>query len=217
VFGIGSLNGFKVYDEEGLIMRSRKRRARQEDSNVWIAYTDLLTALLTFFVILSFISLFRLRTLEESLIKPEDKKNGEVTSKRLPGDAYFESGKSELKPKAREELIKLGQEFRADLQPDEVIVIQGHTDDVPYDSGGRTNWELSGDRAAVVCRVFQGSEVNIAGRQLIIMGYGEFSPLPDALLKPEDSATAIDDKRARNRRIEIIKLKGADVLSTKNP
>lgn len=205
-------------------MRRSRRRARQDDSNVWIAYTDLLTGLLTFFVILSFISFINLETVRKQLNKPEAEGKGMVKPELLPGDAFFESGRAELKPEKINELVELGERFRKNLKSDEVIVIQGHTDDVPYKApegtpgelSGKSNWELSGERAAAVCRVFQGPRVNIPSKQLIIMGYGEFRPRAPVYI-PGDSEKVLKDKREMNRRIEILKLNNADVLSTRTP
>lgn len=195
-------------------MISRRKISRQEDANVWIAYTDLLTGLLTFFVILSFMSLLSLQELEKRLAQTEVQKEVGPIPTGLPGDAFFETGEAALRPEKVKELIELGRTFRKDLKADEVIVIQGHTDDQPYDTVERTNWELSGDRAAQVCRVFSGPDVGIPGKQLIIMGYSEFSPLREAVIAAGDSAEVINAKRAKNRRIEILKLKNADVLSS---
>jgi flagellar motor protein MotB len=278
-------------------MRSRRRRARQEDSNVWIAYTDLLTALLTFFVILTFIGMLRLEAMtpkenranlfgqvldgttrellagckvkfgrEETktdvdgkftfyninistgghvrlvfeaagykpytetlelqkgqntrkfyIFQSQEGNKGGVEVEMLEGDAFFESGRSEIKREALQKLIALGQRYRENLKSDEVLVIQGHTDDVPYNTAGRSNWELSGDRAAALCRVFQEPKygVNIPGRQLAIMGYGEFRSRHDAVIVAGDSVPVIEKKREKNRRIEIRKLKGtAEIFSS---
>ena len=278
-------------------MSIRRRKLRQEESHTWIAYTDLLTTLLTFFVILSFAGMIRVRSLEAMtdqleranlsgevldgtskqlipeasvqlagsvtktnqdgkfffrdldlaggphmrlvvqaptyetysetvelqkgansktiyLFRSEQGNEGEIQVQMLEGDAFFESGRAEIKPDALQKLIELGQHFKDSLQPDEVIVVQGHTDDVQYRVEQKSNWELSGERAASVCRVFQEPkyEVNIPGKQLFALGYGEFRPR--VVLEPGDSEATISDKRAKNRRIEIRKLKGAEVFAT---
>jgi chemotaxis protein MotB len=131
----------------------------------------------------------------------------------LEGDAFFESGRAQIKPEALEKLKELGHNFKLGLQTDEVIVVQGHTDDVQYQNQSKSNWELSGERAAAVCRVFQEPNygVNISGRQLLALGYGEFRPR--AIIDTSDPPDIVKDKRAQNRRIEIRKLKGAEVFA----
>jgi flagellar motor protein MotB len=278
-------------------MRARRRSTKQEESNTWIAYTDLLTTLLTFFVILAFLGMIRVRALEATtaqlgraglsgqvmdgsskrpvsgstvefvgkstttgidgkfsfkdldltatremrlivkadsydpytemielqkganfktiyLFKRQEGNEGEVKVQMLDGDAFFESGRALIKLDALQRLKELGQSFKSSLKPDEVIVVQGHTDDVQYQDQSKSNWELSGERAAAVCRVFQEPAygVNIPGKQLLALGYGEFRP--KVIIEPGDSLTVVRDKRAQNRRIEIRKLKGAEVFAS---
>jgi flagellar motor protein MotB len=280
-------------------MRSRRRHSKQDDSNTWIAYTDLLTTLLTFFVILAFLGMIRVRTLEarteeltgklnrnklsgqvfdgvskkpisSSTVELGDRSiksdsegkfvfdeidltpttkirlavkaetydlysetielqkgtnfktvflfkganDGDVRVQMLEGDAFFESGRAQIKPEAIQKLKELGRTFKLSLQSDEVIVVQGHTDDVQYQNQSKSNWELSGERAAAVCRVFQEPSygVNIPGKQLLALGYGEFRP--KVIIEAFDSPDVLTDKRAQNRRIEIRKLKGAEVFAS---
>jgi flagellar motor protein MotB len=281
-------------------MRGRRKRSSYEDSNSWVAYTDLLTTLLTFFIIIAFAGLAHVRSLNASahqkelrgdlrgrvfdgamrqslegcdirlgeaetktdgsgrfdfrdlvlsaerqiqltvtaegyntyeekiefrpgtnsitvylLKSQEESGEGELKVELLEGDAYFELSKAEVKPEALAKLVELGKRFHAELKPDEVIVVQGHTDDLPFKVPGKSNWELSGERAASVCRIFQEPEygVGIPGKQIIAMGYGEFRP--QTAVESDDSTEEANDKRARNRRIEIRKLKGAVFTSNK--
>lgn len=149
------------------------------------------------------------------LTRPQARKKGDIKVETLPGDAFFEVGSAEIKKEALATLTELGKQFREALQPDDVIVVQGHTDDQPYKTNSKSNWGLSGERAAAVCRVFQEARfgVQIPGHQLLAMGYGSFQPLEK--LEPSDNATVQENKRRRNRRIEIRKMKGAEVLSAK--
>ena len=148
-----------------------------------------------------------------SLQKPRE--NGSVSVITLPGDAYFDRSRAEIKREKIDELIEQGHKFRDGLKPGEVIVVMGFTDDLPYHTDTKSNWELSGERAAAVCRVFQEEKygVIIPGNRLIAMGFGEFNPLE--AIKPGDSPDARETKRAKNRRIEIRKMKGAEVFSSR--
>lgn len=278
-------------------MKFRRSRQRQDDSNTWIAYTDLLTTLLTFFVIISFVGAARIKSLEALtaqyqkatlfgqvidgtskqilrggrvrlgdretvtdrdgkfsfkdldvaegthwrlsveidayvpysdtvelqkgynyktviMFKPQDPSEGELKVEMLEGDAYFASGSAILRPEAVQTLVALGLRFRSNLKADEVIIVQGHTDDQQYRDSSKSNWELSGERAAAVCRVFQEPKygVGISGSQLMAVGYGEFRPR--AHIELNESPISADGKRSKNRRIEIRKLKGAQVFSS---
>ncbi|MEW6733402.1 MAG: OmpA family protein [Acidobacteriota bacterium] len=149
------------------------------------------------------------------LNRSQDRGKGDLTVELLDGDAYFEVGSAKIKPEALAKLLELGRRFRAQLRSDEVIVVQGHTDDQPYKTEAKSNWELSGERAAAVCRAFQEEKysVGIPGYQLLAMGYGEFHPLE--IIKPDDLPTVKESKRTKNRRIEIRKLKGAEVFASR--
>ncbi|MFV0474297.1 MAG: peptidoglycan -binding protein [Pikeienuella sp.] len=77
---------------------------------------------------------------------------------------------------------------------DWLLVVEGHTDDVPISSGRfRDNWELSQARALSVVRFLTEAE-GLPAERLAALGYGEFQPID-----PADTQEA----RARNRRIEL--------------
>ncbi|MDP5362958.1 MAG: OmpA family protein, partial [Paracoccaceae bacterium] len=78
---------------------------------------------------------------------------------------------------------------------DWVIRVDGHTDNIPVNSGGRfaDNWELSQARALSVVR-FMSNDLGIDPQRLAANGFGEFQPL-----NPADTPEA----RAQNRRIEL--------------
>lgn len=73
------------------------------------------------------------------------------------------------------------------------ITVEGHSDNVPLQRGGYTNWNLSTDRAVAVLQDF--IDHGVEPERLIASGYGEYAPLD-----PANTAEA----RARNRRVEII-------------
>ncbi len=75
------------------------------------------------------------------------------------------------------------------------ILVEGHTDDVPYKSGVLLdNWDLSVKRATSVIRILLQNN-RIEASRISAAGRGEFVPL-------DNSKTA--DARRKNRRTEII-------------
>ncbi|MBP8849594.1 MAG: OmpA family protein [Breznakibacter sp.] len=76
------------------------------------------------------------------------------------------------------------------------ILVEGHTDDVPYQGTGKLidNWDLSAKRATSVSRILLSNKA-IDPRRITAAGRGEFLPLVNAK-SPE--------ARQKNRRTEII-------------
>lgn len=74
------------------------------------------------------------------------------------------------------------------------LLVEGHTDDVPLNRAGYTNWNLSTDRAVAVLTLLY-ADVGIAQQRLGAIGYGEFRPRA-----PNDSP----QHRALNRRVDIL-------------
>jgi chemotaxis protein MotB len=69
------------------------------------------------------------------------------------GETYFARGSATPQPLAREAMLMIGRELAALTNP---IIIEGHTDAVPYARDAHyTNWELSADRANVARRTLQ--------------------------------------------------------------
>ena len=115
-------------------------------------------------------------------------------------EVLFDPGSAELAPTGRDEIRKIAVLLHTlqDEIPDSidwVIRVDGHTDDVPLQSGGvyRDNWELSQARALSVVR-HMVDELDIPPHRLAANGFGEFHPID-----PGRTARA----RARNRRIEL--------------
>jgi chemotaxis protein MotB len=84
------------------------------------------------------------------------------------------------------------------------IMIEGHTDDVPYRSGPviKDNWDLSVLRATAVLKILlENGSIN--ADRLTAAGRGEFQPL-------DKSKTS--EARSRNRRTEIILTPNLDEL-----
>lgn len=106
------------------------------------------------------------------------------------GDTFFAFGSTGLKPAAERALRVIGGELRLTTAP---IVVEGHTDAVPYaNRDGYTNWELSSDRANAARRAMEASPLG-RGRVAEIRGYSDRQlRVPD---DPQDNA---------NRRISIL-------------
>lgn len=79
------------------------------------------------------------------------------------------------------------------------VRVAGHTDSIPIDDEYfRSNWELSGGRAASVTReLLKNGELN--KERFVINGYADTKPIAD-------NSTA--EGRATNRRVEVIIVKG---------
>jgi chemotaxis protein MotB len=106
----------------------------------------------------------------------------------------FDSGKADLKERAKEVLLPITGELKK--MPNDVLV-EGHTDNVPIRSGRyHTNWELSMARAYSVIQFME--QAGIEPRKLAGIGYGENRPA---------SENTSAEGRAKNRRIEISLLK----------
>jgi chemotaxis protein MotB len=110
----------------------------------------------------------------------------------LPTDVLFETGQTEIRREARAALKEVASALAA--VGDRRFEIAGHTDDVPiHTSRFASNWELSTQRAVEVAKFLIASGVR--PEALSAAGFGEYDPVI-----PNDSS----ERRARNRRIEIV-------------
>ena len=112
----------------------------------------------------------------------------------LDEQLLFRSGSYEIDANGRRAIRQLAGvlERNTDIQ----VVIEGHTDDVPYRSSGQLNdnWDLSVKRATTVVRtLLEGSRIN--PQRLTASGRSQYLPV-------DDRNTA--DARQKNRRTEII-------------
>lgn len=107
----------------------------------------------------------------------------------------FPSGSDVLTPQAHSIIVQVAGSL---LDLPNFIRVEGHTDNIPINSGKfPSNWELSTMRAANVVHVLN-AEAGLPSDRLSIVGYGEYRPLV-----PNDS----DVNRAINRRVDIVILK----------
>ncbi len=116
----------------------------------------------------------------------------------------FRSGGFELSEDGKNIIRVIGpilEEF------DNPIMVEGHTDSVPLNNGGYTNWNLSADRALAVLDLLL-HEFKIDPRRLSATGFGEYQPRA-----PNDT----DEGRALNRRVELVIVAGTvDPLEGEN-
>jgi chemotaxis protein MotB len=126
----------------------------------------------------------------------------ELTVKVQNGKVYisleekllFKSGSITVDPKGIEALKNLTKVLEEN--PDINITIEGHTDNMPYKSGGaiKDNWDLSTLRSTSIIRIIlQTSKID--PKRLIASGRGEFLPV---------ASNAKSETRSKNRRTEII-------------
>jgi chemotaxis protein MotB len=110
----------------------------------------------------------------------------------------FDSGSVKVKSEGQEVLLRLAESFKNNA--DQMIVVQGHTDDVKIGGALRdrypTNWELSAARATAVVRFLQ-EKGEIAPERLTASGFSFYKPV---------ASNGTDEGRKQNRRIGIMLL-----------
>jgi chemotaxis protein MotB len=104
----------------------------------------------------------------------------------------FALGSSAISDRAKELLVKMTPAL---MKLSEPISIAGHTDATPFASGGRTNWELSSERA------------NITRRLLVEAGLPEERIRSVTGNADRDPLLPADPMAAANRRIAIVVLR----------
>lgn len=106
----------------------------------------------------------------------------------------FKSGSFAVDEKGKEALISLAKVLQT--QEDFDILVEGHTDNVPYSGTGQLldNWDLSVKRATSVVRILtlQGG---LSSEKLAASGRSEFIPISENDTK---------EGKAKNRRTEIV-------------
>ena len=133
---------------------------------------------------------FRNEFLEKSV--SVDLVSDEAVKVILTGDLFFDTGKADLKYRAKGTLREVAEIIR---DTPYIINVVGHTDDVPNHSEKfPSNWELSAYRACAVTR-FLISEMGIPENRFFISAHSYLQPL-----KPNISYK----NRKENRRVEII-------------
>ncbi|PNQ75026.1 cell envelope biogenesis protein OmpA [Hanstruepera neustonica] len=106
----------------------------------------------------------------------------------------FESGSWAVGSTGRQAVKQLGSVL-AD-NPEIAILIEGHTDNVPYKGNGQLsgNWDLSTKRATAIVNILRENP-SINPENLTAAGRGEYAPV---------ASNETSEGKAKNRRIEVI-------------
>ena len=115
----------------------------------------------------------------------------------------FESGSWAVGSEGRRAVMQLGSVLGDN--PDIAVLIEGHTDNVPYQGSGQLkgNWDLSTKRATAIVNILRENN-NINPENLTAAGRGEHAPI---------ATNDTPEGRAKNRRIEVILTPKLDELS----
>ncbi|SDS27241.1 OmpA family protein [Gramella sp. MAR_2010_147] len=106
----------------------------------------------------------------------------------------FSSGSWAVNSEGRKAVQQLGSVLAQN--PDIAVLIEGHTDNVPYGGSGQLqdNWDLSTKRATSIVQILR-ENTNIDPQSLTAAGKGEFAPV---------ASNDTEAGKAKNRRIEVI-------------
>lgn len=115
----------------------------------------------------------------------------------------FQSGSWAVGTQGKQAVKQLGEVLAQN--PDIAILIEGHTDNVPYTGNAQLsgNWDLSAKRATAIVNILR-ENISIKPENLTAAGRGEFVPVAS-----NDTA----EGKAQNRRIEVILTPKLDEIS----
>lgn len=132
-----------------------------------------------------------------------EQRNGKVYVS-MENKLLFQSGRWDIEPEGRKALNELAAVLEEN--PDIAILIEGHTDNVPFSPNGplESNWDLSTKRATAVVAILLKNE-NLLPENLTAAGRSEFVPIA-----PNSSA----EGRAANRRIEVVLSPSLDEITS---
>jgi len=104
-----------------------------------------------------------------------EQKNGKVYVS-MENKLLFSSGSWSVGPEGKKAVVELGKVLGDN--PDISVLIEGHTDNVPYGGSGpiSDNWDLSTKRATAIVNILSENRA-INKKSLTAAGRGEFSPL----------------------------------------
>ena len=130
-----------------------------------------------------------------------ERKNGKVYVS-MENKLLFSSGSWAVGARGRSAAVNLAGVLKQNTDID--ILIEGHTDNVPYGGKGvvSDNWDLSTKRATALVRILVNN--NVSPKQITAAGRGEFLPV---------ASNASVSGKAKNRRIEIILAPNLDAIN----
>ena len=131
-----------------------------------------------------------------------EQRNGKVYIS-MENKLLFQSGSWAVGTQGRQAIKQLGEVLAKNT--DIAVLIEGHTDDDPYQGNGQLsgNWDLSTKRATAIVTILRENQ-SIPPENLTAAGRGEFAPIAN-----NDSA----EGKAKNRRIEVILTPKLDEIS----
>ena len=115
----------------------------------------------------------------------------------------FKSGSWAIGKQGKVAIIELGKVLSKN--PDIAVLIEGHTDNVPFASDGAisNNWDLSTKRATSIISILsENKSINL--ENLTAAGRSEYSPI---------DTNETQEGKAKNRRIEVILTPKLDEIS----
>lgn len=124
----------------------------------------------------------------------EVRQDGDVVRIEAPADRIFMPGSNYLQNGAEQLLLSIGADLRQNF-PDNIIGVEGHTDDAPTHSQQfPTHHHLSAAQSLAVYNLLVQRNA-LPGNQLFVIGHGANHPVV---------SNANDAGKARNRRIEFV-------------
>jgi chemotaxis protein MotB len=131
-----------------------------------------------------------------------EQRNGKVYVS-MENKLLFKSGSWSVGTEGRKAVQQLGSVLAEN--PDIAILIEGHTDNVPYKGNAQLsgNWDLSTKRATAIVNILR-ENTSINPENLTAAGRGEYAPVAS-----NDTA----EGKAKNRRIEVILTPKLDEIS----
>ena len=119
---------------------------------------------------------------------------------RIKDAVLFSSGSYTINHEAKPVMYKIGEALKK--LPNNKIQVDGHTDNIPINTGIiASNWELGSLRAVNVAKILI-EECALNPKNISATSYGEFQPIASNLTV---------DGRAQNRRVEITLLRNYDI------
>ncbi|MAZ29159.1 MAG: cell envelope biogenesis protein OmpA [Cytophagaceae bacterium] len=112
----------------------------------------------------------------------------------LENKLLFDSGSWTVGTQGKQAVNQLGSVLAQN--PDIAVLIEGHTDNVPYGGNGplKDNWDLSTKRATAIVEILLQTP-GIEAQNLTAAGRGEFAPV---------ATNETSEGKSKNRRIEVI-------------
>jgi chemotaxis protein MotB len=131
-----------------------------------------------------------------------EQKNGKVYVS-MENKLLFNSGSWAVGSEGKKAVVEVGKVLGDN--PDISVLIEGHTDNDPYEGSGpiADNWDLSTKRATAIVTIL-GENKKVNKQNLTAAGRSEYSPL---------TPNTTPEGKAKNRRIEIILTPKLDEIS----